>query len=47
MIAHMKRTNFYYPPQLLERFKAMSRATGNTVSELIRCAMAEFLERNK
>ena len=47
MIAHMKRTNFYYPPQLLDRFRALSKATGNTVSELIRRAMAEFLERNK
>lgn len=37
--------NNYYPPQLLDRFKAMSKATGTTVSELIRRAMAEFLER--
>jgi len=43
----MKRTNYYYPEQLLERLKAMSKATGVTVSELIRKAIDEFLKRNK
>lgn len=44
---NMQRTNFYFPQPLLDRFRAMSKATGTTVSELIRRAMAEFLERNK
>jgi predicted DNA-binding protein len=43
----MKRTNFYYPEQMLERLKALSKRLGGSVSEHIRRAISEYLERNK
>jgi predicted DNA-binding protein len=46
-VKHMKRTNFYYPPQMLDRIKALARRLGGSVSEHIRRAISEYLERNK
>ena len=43
----MKRTNFYYPEQMLERLKALSEKTGTSVSELIRRAIEAYLKANK
>jgi hypothetical protein len=43
----MKRTNYFYPEPLLDAFKRLSKSTGTSVSELIRRAMAEFLEKHK
>jgi predicted DNA-binding protein len=47
MIAHMKRTNYYFPEQMLARLKALSAKTGTSVSELIRRAIEAFLKDNK
>ena len=41
----MKRTNFYYPQQMLDALKKLSGETGIPVSELIRTAVAEFLNK--
>ena len=43
----MKRTNFYFPEQLLERLKKASEKLGLPVSEIIRRAIDEFLKRMK
>jgi predicted DNA-binding protein len=43
----MKRTNYYYPEQMLERLKALSAKTGTNVSELIRRAVEDYLKANK
>ena len=40
----MKRTNYYYPQQLLDRLKSLSLETGISVSELIRRAIDAFLK---
>jgi predicted DNA-binding protein len=40
----MKRTNFYFPEQMLERLKAASRQRGLPVSELIRRAIEASLK---
>jgi predicted DNA-binding protein len=47
MIAHMKRTNFYYPEQMLKRLKTLSELTGTSVSELIRRSIEAYLMANK
>ena len=44
MICAMKRTNFYFPEQMLLRLKSLSNAKGVTVSELIRVAVEKFLK---
>lgn len=45
--AHMKRTNFFYPPELLDRLKALKASTGLPVSEHIRRAIEDYLKRHK
>jgi len=40
----MKRTNFYFPEQLLARLKIAKEKSGLPVSEIIRCAIEEFLK---
>jgi predicted DNA-binding protein len=41
----MKRTNFYFPPQMLTKLKAASKKTGLPVSELIRRAVEDLLKK--
>lgn len=43
----MKRVNFYFPLELLARLKSAKLATGMPVSEIIRRAVSEWLDRNK
>lgn len=43
----MKRTNYYYPEPMLAALKRLSKKLGTSVSELIRRAVAEYLDRNK
>jgi predicted DNA-binding protein len=43
----MKRTNFYYPEEMLARLKAASQQLGIPVSEIIRRAIDAFLSRMK
>ncbi len=40
----MKRTNFYYPEQLLKRLKLAKKTTGLSVSEIIRTAIEAYLK---
>lgn len=40
----MKRTNFYFPEQLLFRLKTAKRTTGLSVSEMIRAAIEAYLK---
>ena len=42
----MKRVNFYFPIELLEKLKSTKLATGIPVSEIIRRAVSDWLERN-
>lgn len=44
MIWRMKRTNFYFPEQMLERLKMASKQQGLPVSEIIRRAIEAFLK---
>lgn len=44
MIWRMKRTNFYFPEQMLERLKTASKQQGLPVSEIIRRAIEAFLK---
>lgn len=46
-MCNMKRTNYYYPEQMLARLKTLSERMGVSVSELIRRAIDEFLKRHK
>lgn len=39
----MKRTNYYYPEQLLKRLKEAKKKTGLTVSEMIRRGIEMYL----
>ena len=41
---NMVRTNYYYPPQMLERLRALSAQTGTPVAELIRRAVEHMLK---
>lgn len=43
----MKRHNFFYPEQLIAELKALSAKTGLPMSELIRRAIAEYLDKMK
>lgn len=47
IMAHqnMKRTNFYFPTQMLEALKLESKKTGLPVSELLRKAVDQFLKK--
>lgn len=40
----MKRTNYYFPEQLLEKLKDAKKQTGLPVSEIIRRAISEYLK---
>ena len=44
-IIAMKRTNFYYPEQLLKRLKAASEHHGIPMSEIIRRALDAALKK--
>ena len=44
IMCRMKRTNFYFPEQMLERLKTASKQQGLPVSELIRRAIEAFLK---
>lgn len=39
MMHHMKRTNFYFPDQMLERLNTASMQQGLPVNEIIRRAI--------
>jgi len=41
---HMKRTNFFFPEQMLERLKLASKKLGLPVSEIIRNAIEKHLK---
>ena len=41
---HMKRTNFYFPTQMLDRLKKAKEITGLTVSEIMRNAVEKYLK---
>jgi len=41
----MKRTNFYFPEQMLERLKLASKKLGIPVSEFIRNAVEAALKK--
>lgn len=41
---NMKRTNFYFPDQMLERLKKVKEKTGLTVSEIMRNAVEKYLK---
>jgi predicted DNA-binding protein len=43
----MKRTNFYFPEQMLARLKRASKKLGLPVSEILRRAVDEFLKALK
>jgi predicted DNA binding CopG/RHH family protein len=43
----MKRTNFYYPEQMLKRVKKVAEKQGISVSEYIRRAVEEALRKDK
>lgn len=43
-IWHMKRTNFFFPEQMLERLKAAKLSSGIPVSEIIRRAVEAYLK---
>lgn len=40
----MKRTNFYFPEELLARLAAESKASGIPMSEILRRAVDEWLQ---
>ena len=40
----MRRTNFYFPEQLLKRLKAAKKLKGMSVSEIIRNAIDAYLK---
>lgn len=40
----MKRTNFYFPQQLLDRLKTAKERVGVPVSEIIRTAIEKHLK---
>ena len=44
---NMKRTNFYYPVKMLDRLKQASEHLGVPVSEVIRRAIEEALQKMK
>lgn len=41
---HIKRTNFFFPEEMLERLKAAKLQTGIPVSEIIRRAVEAYLK---
>lgn len=41
----MKRTNFYFPPELLKRLKEASKKTGIPISELLRRGADAILKK--
>ena len=41
----MKRTNFFFPEDMLARLKAAKLKTGVPVSEIIRRAVEEYLKK--
>jgi hypothetical protein len=43
----MKRTNVFFPEQMLARLKAAQEKLGIPVAEIIRRAVDEFLKRMK
>lgn len=40
----MKRVNFFFPPQMLERLKALSNRTGVPAAEILRRALEVALK---
>ena len=43
----MKRVNFYFPIELLEKLKSTKLATGIPVSEIIRRAVGDWMDKQK
>lgn len=41
----MKRTNFYFPQEYLDRLAAESKRTGMPMSEILRRALDEWLKK--
>lgn len=44
-IYNMKRTNFFFPEQMLDRLKAAKDKLGIPVSEIIRRAIEDYLNK--
>lgn len=42
---HMKRTNFFFPEEMLDRLKAAKIKTGIPVSEIIRRSVEAYLQK--
>lgn len=40
---NMKRTNFWYPPEMIERMKVLKERTGESMSDIIRKAIERAL----
>ena len=43
-ISHMKRTNFYFPQEMLDRLQKESTKSGVPMSEIIRRAVDAWLK---
>lgn len=43
----MKRINFCFPEQLIEKLKSLSNKTGLTMSEIIRRALDDYFDKQK
>lgn len=43
----MERYNFFFPEELMAELKRMSEETGAPVSELVRRAVKEYLDKRK
>ena len=43
----MKRINFCFPEQLIEKLKKLSKDTGLTMSEIIRRALDDYFDKHK
>ena len=41
----MKRTNYFFPEPMLDQLRDLSQKTGFPVSELVRKAIAKYLEK--
>ena len=43
----MKRINFCFPEQLIEKLKSLANKTGLTMSEIIRRALDDYFDKHK
>lgn len=47
MMMHMRRTNFYFPDDMLAALRALAKRTEISVSEHIRRAIDAYLKRKE